>query len=117
MPLAAASIYFTLGTESDERVLPGGSFLMADIGEGDREALICWTPFEGCCKGSTPIGEFYDPDGVQVLLKRDDEATYRNRGTQYIRLNRQKETDNLGEYECCIPNGCGEMECVPITLG
>lgn len=94
------------------------SISLADIGEGDADALICRTPFPDCCKRAA-IGEFYNPNNIRVGLRRDRERRlYRNRGDGYIRLNYRDRPGEvlLGEYQCCIPNECGQEECVSITL-
>ena len=124
---AVKPIYFTLGKTSDgedetsdgvgDGVEAGSTFSIADIGEGDK-ALFCHTPYAACCKKEA-LGEFRYPNGDFVPRPKDSNGgVHRNRGKGYIRLNIPADTDNviIGEYQCCVPNGCGTMECVSVTL-
>ena len=55
------------------------SILISDIGEGDEEALLCFTDLIQCCNSASGRleGEWLFPDGspVQVSLK-EREATF-----------------------------------------
>ena len=86
----------------------GSTVLRTDIGEGDN-ALLCTTDRRDCCGTfGNRAGEFYFPDGTQVPIQGavDTAGYYRNRGDQFIRLNRQSPNGVLtGQFRCGIPIG------------
>ena len=103
------------------KVIAIGSELdMNEVGMED-EALLCRTPYENCCK-SNRQGEWYSigQDGSRspLPLKGAKQPLFRNRGAQVVRLNnRAAGASAAGLYQCCIPNSCGEEQCIDITLG
>ncbi len=89
----------------------------------ENNALLCVTPFRACCKANKR-GEIFRVRAGGVVsplpLRRDSRMIYRNRGTSVVRLNRRDFDDDassfLGPYRCCLPNGCGEEQCININL-
>ena len=88
----------------------------------EEDALLCVTPLKNCCKANRR-GEFYNiRNGIAFRLPRrgDNKVLYRNRGPSVVRLNRRNSGAGVGsiagDYLCCLPNGCGEEECIKITL-
>jgi hypothetical protein len=110
-------VYFEL----NDIIYPNNSTVpLLNIGT-DGSALHCHTNKEGCC--GTPgmrYGEFYYPNGTAVPINRAKYGMYRNRGDQYIRLNRRppaRDADTIaGEYRCEIPDESGNMRDLYITL-
>ena len=52
-------------------------------------ALRCYTNKQGCCGAfGMRYGEFYYPNGTAVPIEGAKYDMYRNRGDQFIRLNR-----------------------------
>lgn len=83
-----------------------------EIGARTYTALLCYTNLQRCCHAtntdSTPIGQWYYPDGNVVpnmaCAESKNLSAYRNRGNNWIRLNRYgNETLETGIYECKIP--------------
>ena len=60
--------------------------MITDIGEGDN-ALLCITDNTECCRPPDD-GEFFYPDGTAVGFSISN-SLYRNRGEQFISLNRR----------------------------
>lgn len=109
-----AGVYFALnGNEyGNNSAVP-----LRDIGEGEG-ALYCKTDKVDCCR--TPpnrYGEFYYPNGAIVSIKRLQHGFYRNRGDQFVRLNRREGiVSPRGKYMCEIPNANGATVKIYITL-
>ncbi len=91
---------------------------ISDIGEGD-DALLCVTDSTDCCTAATTLaGEFYYPDGSVVGVRASGDSLYRNRGDQFIRLNRRGDvTSPLGRYRCDIPDASGATRSIYINIG
>ena len=112
---------FILGVyfELKGKVYKNNSFVsINEIGEDDQ-ALLCKTDKVECC-GTVPdrFGEFYNPDGSKVLIRKANQGFYRNRGEQQIRLNRRVGTINpTGVYRCEIPDSNNVMQKVFINIG
>ena len=100
--LSFTGLFFELG---DASYLNNTVILMDEIGVGDS-ALLCRTNNTGCCGSSLTSfrGEFYYPNSNNIVPTAGiSPSFYRNRGTGFIRLNRQPNTDiPLGEYRCEI---------------
>ena len=115
--LSFTGLFFELG---DASYLNNTVILVDEIGEGDS-ALLCRTNNTGCCGSSfTPFrGEFYYPNSNNVVPTAGVSPNfYRNRGTGFIRLNRQPNTDiQLGEYRCEIPDYRGIRQNLFINIG
>ena len=87
-----------------------------DIGEGDN-ALFCITDNSACCR-STSQGEFRFPNGSLVPTANAQQDFYRNRGSQFIRLNRRNGASSpLGKYSCDIPNASGVSQRIFLKVG
>ena len=97
----------------------GSKVSIDDIGEGSN-ALICYTSRLDCCSTiGSRYGEFYYPDGTLVGIKSKNEAMYRNRGSQLIRLNRNRGSVSLppmGWYRCEIPIESGKQQSISINI-
>ena len=90
---------------------------LADVGEGEENALICRTDRINCCGAPNRFGQFYYPSGIQVPINSAGQSFYRNRGDQLIRLNRRVGvTSPTGKYRCEIPDASGETQNIYITL-
>ena len=82
-------LFFELG---GTRYLNNTVILVDEIGVGDR-ALLCRTNNTGCCRNPSR-GEFYYPNSNNTVQTAGvSPSFYRNRGTGFIRLNRQPNTD------------------------
>ena len=93
----------------------GDTVLIADIGEGDN-ALLCMTDNTECCRTGGD-GEFFYPDGRAVGFSISN-SLYRNRGEQFIGLNRRNgATSPLGRYRCDIPDASGVTRSIFINIG
>jgi hypothetical protein len=109
-----------LRIELNGDIYPNGSMVyIDDIGEGDS-ALICHTSRLDCCSTiGNRYGEFYYPNGTVVGIRTRNEAMYRNRGSQLIRLNRNSGSSSLppaGWYRCEIPSESGEQQSISINI-
>lgn len=91
--------------------------LITSIGEAES-ALFCKTDKKDCCKTApNRYGEFYYPNGTRVPVELRQYGFYRNRDTQYIRLNRRERTTSpMGKYRCEIPDATGEKKNIYINL-
>ena len=110
----AIGIYFEL---KGNVYLNNSAIPLANIGEGTN-ALFCKTDKVDCC-GTRPnrFGQFYYPNGVQVPIKIHRHGFYRNRGDQFIRLNRRGGiTSPTGTFRCEIPNADDVIVKIYITL-
>ena len=102
------NVHFTL---SERTYYDGDTLLITDIGEGVN-ALLCVTDNTECCDD----GEFFYPDGTRVLFSSN--FLYRNRGEQFIGLNRRNgATSPLGRYRCDIPDASGVTRSIFINIG
>ena len=98
--------------------------LRTDIGEGDA-ALLCTTDSTTCCSNNAPemrAGEFVFPDGqspiyVPIRIAVGVLGYYRNRGSQFIRLNRLPNSTLTGRFGCVIPDASGTNTSLFINVG
>ena len=98
---------------------PNGSIVLrTDIGEGDA-ALNCTTDRVGCCRPSDGrAGDFYFPNGDQVLNMRNSQSGYyRNRDTLVVRLHRRSVATETGQFRCEIPDASGTNVTLFINIG
>lgn len=96
----------------------GSTISIEDIGEGNN-ALLCRTDRTDCCNGANRNGEFIYPNNVAVGVMSANEAMYRNRGVQMIRLNRNKNsplTPPTGLYRCVIPDSNDVPQSISINI-
>ena len=100
----------------------GSTVLSTDIGEG-AAALNCTTDSTTCCtnmNGETRAGEFFFPDGTQVLIAGNTAgAYYRSRGSKHISLHRRSNipTQPTGQFRCEIPDASGTTRNLFINIG
>ena len=93
----------------------GDTLLITDIGE-KNDSLLCMTDNTECCSPPDD-GEFFYPDGTAVGFSLTN-SIYRNRGEQFIRLNRRNgATSPLGRYRCDIPDASGVTRSIFINIG
>ena len=94
--------------------------LLTDIGvRANINALVCLTDSTQCCNvNEMQLGEWYFPDGTQVLDGQDPSRDiFRNRGLSVVRLNRRNNaTSPTGLYRCEIPDASGTTQTIYITL-
>ena len=94
--------------------------LRDDIGE-EEAALQCTTDSTTCCSnamGETRVGEFYLPNGDRVLsINTAQSGYYRNRDTMVVRLHRQSDGTQTGEFRCEIPDASGANVTLFINIG
>ena len=94
---------------------------ISKIGEDD-DALLCRTNKADCCTGLGRVGEFYNPYGAMVRIKKHSPELYRNRGDQVVRLNRNADSESEGSrpprgiYCCEVPDACDIVQRVCINL-
>ena len=89
-------------------VIPNhGLVLLEDIGESDAQSLLCLTNRTDCCQPpQSPggeIGNWFFPNGSQVLNMGDGWDFYRNRGPSVVRMHRRR-GGVTGIYYCKIPD-------------
>ena len=93
--------------------------LLEDIGEEDN-ALWCVSNYTRCCDSSSSFrGEFHYPDGSMVPVAANQQSLYRNRNSNYIRLNQRSSATNppLGRYRCEILDDSGSVQWLFINIG
>ena len=104
-------VYFML---RGKNYTDGDTVMITDIGEGDN-ALLCVTDNTECCDPPDE-GEFFYPDGTAVGFSSIN-SLYRNRGEQFIGLNRRNgATSPLGRYRCAIPDASGVTRSVYVNI-
>lgn len=89
----------------------------ADIRE-DGNALLCLTPFMGCCDSTNGLfGEWFFPTGSQVQVSAVvGTPLYRNRGPSLVRLNRRSDLVPSGIYRCEILISIGVSDSLYVGL-
>ena len=90
-----------------------------DIGEGDDNALLCYTDNTDCCR-SYLAGEWYYPSGMKVETDGRSEGAefYRNRGTRVVRLNyRQGSFTERGLFKCEVPDASNTTQHIHVYIG
>ena len=83
---------------------------LKDIGEGNS-ALLCLTNNTMCCgrdqvPGRGILGDWYYPNGTEVVNLGEWWEFYRNRGQSVVRLHRRR-GGVPGIYRCAIPDAAG----------
>ena len=89
-------------------VIPNhGLVLLEDIGESDTQSLLCLTNRTDCCQPpQSPggeIGNWFFPNGSQVLNKGYGWDFHTNRGPSVVRMHRRR-GGVTGIYYCKIPD-------------
>ena len=85
-----------------------GDILITDIGEGDSDALLCYTDLTQCCRShetSTDIGALGNwlyPNGSAVPIAPSGNDFYRDRGLSLVRLNRRNNATSPEGLFCCV---------------
>ncbi len=91
--------------------------MVGDIGEGEN-ALLCFTNSSNYCSSRFRGREFYFPNNSLVRIRGSGANFYRNRGEQFIRLNRRNNaTPPTGRYRCEIPDANGNTQSIFINIG
>ena len=93
---------------------------LEDIGEGVN-ALLCVSNNAFCCDRSSSFrGEFYYPNGIAVPTQGRGHRFYRNRETNFIRLNQRANLpitlSSLGKYRCDILDDAGIVQKLYINI-
>ncbi len=76
----------------------------SDIGDTNN-ALLCLTPFAGCCDSSN--GDWFSPSGSAVPGDGFGLPIYSNRGASVVRLNRVAYPVTSGVYRCELLTAVG----------
>ena len=93
---------------------------LEDIGEGEKDALLCNTNLTACCRppysGSTN-GNWYFPNGSSRIPSRGNlhSTFYRTRGQMVVRLNHRRGGEE-GIYRCEIPDSVNVVQNIYIGL-
>ena len=89
------------------------------IGEGDGEALLCFTDLHQCCDGAdgrTPEG-WYFPNGSAVGGQHSGNDLYFSRGPSVLRLHRKNNvTMPDGLFHCLIRDASGIIQNVYVNV-
>ena len=67
MPYSHTGVHLSLGSGNNSNIL------ITDIGEGDSDALLCYTDFTQCCRGidspnGIALGEWLYPNDQRWML-------------------------------------------------
>ena len=90
---------------------------LEDIGEGD-DALFCKTNLSVCCGHNTTRcakGDWFFPDGSEVLGSAIEHDFYRNRSQMVVKLNRRRGGEE-GTYRCEIPESMNVTQTIYIGV-
>ena len=101
-------------------VIPNhGLVLLEDIGESDAQSLLCLTNRTDCCRPPQnpggEIGNWFFPNGSQVLNSGDGWDFYTNRGPSVVRMHRRR-GGVTGIYSCKIPDENAEVQILYIGV-
>ena len=94
-------VYLSLGSGNNSNIL------ISNIGEGDSDALLCYTDLTQCCRDvdGMALGEWFYPNGSEVDVSLSGSDFYRNRGPSLVRLNRRNNaTSPKGQFCCVVPD-------------
>ena len=92
-----------------------------EIGEGKYTALLCATNFTACCRASYTgengpgLGNWYFPNGSEVLSSGTNRDIYRTRGKMVVYLNRRRGGVE-GIYRCEIPDSTNVTQTIYIGV-
>ena len=96
---------------------------IADIGEGDDGALLCFTDLIQCCRNDDTssgmaLGEWFFPNGSAVPVGGADGDFYKNRRPSVVRLNRRSNaTSPIGQFCCEVPDAISTNQTVCPNIG
>ena len=105
-------VWFSLRNETFQN---NSNVTLEDIGESDKDALLCRTNFTACCKHPS-IGNWFFPDGSRVPSNGSlNTAFYRTRDKMVLRL---KHTGGGvgGIYRCEIPDSMNVTQTIYIGV-
>ena len=72
------------------------------IGEGEDEALLCFTDlYQFCTDCFEAVGEWYYPNGSTVKTSTHGDALYVNKSHGVVRLHRRNNASILTDLYCC----------------
>ena len=113
-PLYAGDVWFSLrGTTYQNN----SCVALEDIGEGN-DALLCVTNLTACCRkrdSSTPLGNWFFPNGTKVGDENNGLDIYRFRGYMVVRLDRRRGGVE-GIYRCDIPDSLNVTQTLYIGM-
>ena len=94
------------------------AIIMENIGEEDRNSLICTTAYDRCCL-TAKLGSFYYPNSSRVPAQSlPRQSLYWTRSSGSISLKRKAGNPSpLGNYRCEIPDSTGALQSIFITIG
>ena len=83
--------------------------LITDIGEGDSDALLCFTDLTQCCTDNdtasgSALGQWVFSNGSMVSMFADETDVYVDRGAGVVRLNVRPGGSLTGLICCMIPD-------------
>ena len=93
-----------------------------DISEED-DALLCQTNNTECCRmrdnpSKVAFGQWFFPNGSEVMHSVDGGDFYRNRFTSIVRLHRRNNAlSPTGRYHCVIPDASGVNQTIYVNIG
>ena len=91
---------------------------LEDIGSSNEDSLLCKTNLTACCRkrdSSTPLGNWFFPNGTKVGDENNGLDFYRARGHMVVRLNR-KRGGVEGIYRCEIPDSMNVIQTIYIGV-
>ena len=96
---------------------------LEDIGEGEKDALLCNTNLTACCRppysgeNGSSNGNWYFPNGSSRIPSRGnlDSTFYRTRGQMVVRMHRRRGGED-GIYRCEIPDSVNVVQTIYIGL-
>ena len=81
------------------------NIFITDIGEGNCEALLCYTDLNECCHDSNTttraLGQWFYPNGSNVRIRSSGQDFYIDRGPSVVRLNRRTDATSITGLFCC----------------
>ena len=83
-----------------------GYVLITMIGEGEGEALLCFTDDDECCNSTKIQGKWYSPNNQSTVgVQADGNDFYFDRGPSVVRLHRRNNaTMPTGLFCCEVPD-------------
>ena len=91
---------------------------LEDIGNSYEDSLLCKTNLTACCQqqdSSSPLGNWFFPNGTQVPNNDGQWDFYKTRGYMVVRLNR-KRGGVEGIYRCEIPDSMNVIQTIYIGV-
>ena len=91
---------------------------LEDIGSSNEDSLLCKTNLTACCRKSdfsTPLGNWFFPNGTKVPNNNTQWDFYKIRGHMVIRLHRRRGGVE-GIYHCEIPDSMNVIQTIYIGV-